>query len=358
LPAGISFKDDGNGTARIYGTTNTTGTYNLTITAQNGVTPNATQSLTIKVVEGCPDSGSCLITFSLSMSPYLSRTRNVSVYLPPNYNSGEDYPVLYLMDAQHMFGSPIAYPTDIDDWKIDELLDSHYNSTGKGVIAVGVWYDANYPWSEYTLTPNLNMDHWINGASRGTAPEGGAMIAFIRDNVKPEIDSRFNTLSDRTNTAIGGGSRCALLALHAGLHAPSTFSKVMAFSTAVWIAEGGTRVELPGLTTWYSDNGLGNWFTRYQAPTDVKYFLYVGGNEVSTGSTIYDFPYVQKSTAIGEKISLKYAYDSGYVRIKGALETEGVPSGNIRAIRNPDGTHYPRVWRNYIIPYVLPFFGF
>ena len=358
LPAGVSFKDDGNGTARIYGTTNAIGTYNLTITAQNGVAPNATRTFTLNVIEGCPNSGSCLLTFAMSMSPYLSRTRNVTVYLPPNYNSGADYPVLYLMDAQHMFGYPIAYPADIDDWKIDELLDSHYSSTGKGVIAVGVWFDANYPWSEYTLTPNLNMDHWINGASQLVVPEGGAMIAFIRDVVKPAIDSRFNTLTDRTNTAIGGGSRCALLALHAGLHAPSTFSKVMSFSTAVWIAEGGTRVELPGLTTWYSDNGLGKWFARYQAPTNVKYFLYAGGNEVSTGSTIYDLPYVQKSTEIGEKIQLKYAYDSGYVRIKAALETEGVPLANIRAIRNPDGTHYPRVWRNYIIPNVLPFFGF
>ncbi len=354
LPAGVSFKDDGNGTARIYGTTNTTGTYNLTITAQNGVSPNATQSFTIKVIEGCPDSNSCLITFSMSMSPYLDRTRNVTVYLPPNYNPGESYPVIYVLDAQHMFGDPIAHPADLDDWKMDEKLDSYYASYGRGIIAIGIWFDYDHPWTEYTLSANLNMDHWVNGASQLTTPEGGGMINFIRYVLKPQIDSRFSTLTDRNNTAIGGGSRCALLALNAGLHAPETFSKVMSFSPAVWVAEGGARVALPGLTTWFSNNGLQKWFTLYQAPTNVKYFLYIGTNE-QTGIIN---PYVQKEDVPGVQISIQYAYDSGYVRVRGALITEGIPKSNLYFIRNVGGTHHPSVWRNYIIPNVLPFFGY
>ena len=354
LPAGVSFMDNGNGTATIYGTTNTTGTYNLTITAQNGVAPNATQSFTIKVVEGCPGSGSCIITFSISMSPYLNRTRNISVYLPPNYNSGESYPVIYLMDAQHMFGEPIAHPANSEDWRMDEKLDGYYNSNGRGIIAVGIWFDYNHPWTEYTLSANLNMDHWVSGASQLTTPEGAGMINFIRYALKPEINSRFRTLTDRNNTAIGGGSRTALLALNAGLHAPETFSRVMSFSPAVWIAEGGARVALPGLTTWYSDNGLGNWLARYQAPLNVKYFIYIGTNEQSG----IPYPYVQKVDVPGVQISIQYAYDSGYVRITGALAADGVPSANLRFIRNEGGTHHASVWRNYIIPSVLPFFGY
>ena len=346
--------DNGNGTATIYGTTNTTGTYNLTITAQNGVAPNATQSFTINVVEGCPGSGSCIITFSISMSPYLNRTRNISVYLPPNYNSGESYPVIYLMDAQHMFGEPIAHPANSEDWRMDEKLDGYYNSNGRGIIAVGIWFDYNHPWTEYTLSANLNMDHWVSGASQLTTPEGAGMINFIRYALKPEINSRFRTLTDRNNTAIGGGSRTALLALNAGLHAPETFSRVMSFSPAVWIAEGGARVALPGLTTWYSDNGLGNWLARYQAPLNVKYFIYIGTNEQSG----IPYPYVQKVDVPGVQISIQYAYDSGYVRITGALAADGVPSANLRFIRNEGGTHHASVWRNYIIPSVLPFFGY
>ncbi|HJQ03232.1 MAG TPA: putative Ig domain-containing protein [Jatrophihabitans sp.] len=50
LPAGITFTDNGNGTATIAGTPTGNGnTYPVTLTATNGVTPNATQNLTIQV---------------------------------------------------------------------------------------------------------------------------------------------------------------------------------------------------------------------------------------------------------------------------------------------------------------------
>ena len=50
LPAGVTFTDNGNGTATIAGTPTGTGnTYPVTLTATNGVSPNATQNLTIQV---------------------------------------------------------------------------------------------------------------------------------------------------------------------------------------------------------------------------------------------------------------------------------------------------------------------
>jgi len=49
LPAGLTFTDNGNGTATIAGTATSTGTHNLTITASNGTTPDATQAFTLVV---------------------------------------------------------------------------------------------------------------------------------------------------------------------------------------------------------------------------------------------------------------------------------------------------------------------
>ena len=51
LPAGVSFKDNGNGTATLKGTpaAGKDGTYALTFTASNGTAPNATQSFTLTV---------------------------------------------------------------------------------------------------------------------------------------------------------------------------------------------------------------------------------------------------------------------------------------------------------------------
>jgi hypothetical protein len=56
LPGGLSFTDNGNGTATIQGTpaTGTSGTYAITITAANGVGPNATQSFTLAVRPATP----------------------------------------------------------------------------------------------------------------------------------------------------------------------------------------------------------------------------------------------------------------------------------------------------------------
>jgi hypothetical protein len=51
LPSGVTFVDNGNGTATLAGTpaTGTAGTYTVTVTASNGVSPNATQSFTLTV---------------------------------------------------------------------------------------------------------------------------------------------------------------------------------------------------------------------------------------------------------------------------------------------------------------------
>jgi hypothetical protein len=49
LPAGLTFTDNGNGTALLSGTPTATGTTPITITASNGISPNATQTFTILV---------------------------------------------------------------------------------------------------------------------------------------------------------------------------------------------------------------------------------------------------------------------------------------------------------------------
>jgi hypothetical protein len=50
LPSGVSFIDNTNGTATLSGTPTQTGSFPITITASNGVSPDATQNLTLDVV--------------------------------------------------------------------------------------------------------------------------------------------------------------------------------------------------------------------------------------------------------------------------------------------------------------------
>jgi hypothetical protein len=91
LPTGLSFIDNGNGTAVISGTPTATGTFPLTLTAANGITPNATQSFTLTInTAGAPNITSALTasgTFGTALSYTITATNNptsfTAVNLPP-----------------------------------------------------------------------------------------------------------------------------------------------------------------------------------------------------------------------------------------------------------------------------------
>ena len=54
LPAGLTLTDNGDGTATLAGTPSAPGSFQLTITAANGISPDATQTLTVTVAGGAP----------------------------------------------------------------------------------------------------------------------------------------------------------------------------------------------------------------------------------------------------------------------------------------------------------------
>lgn len=66
LPLGVTFKDNGNGTASLAGTPSSGagGEYSLTVTANNGVPPNATQSFTLIVDQAPSFTSSNNVTFT------------------------------------------------------------------------------------------------------------------------------------------------------------------------------------------------------------------------------------------------------------------------------------------------------
>ena len=67
LPAGITFTDNGNGTATLAGTPafGTGGDYSLTLTANNGVAPNATQTFTLRVQSAPAITSASSVTFTV-----------------------------------------------------------------------------------------------------------------------------------------------------------------------------------------------------------------------------------------------------------------------------------------------------
>ena len=70
LPPGVTFKDNKDGTATLAGTpaADTGGTYTLTITARNGVSPAATQAFTLTVYQACQITSHDHATFGVGQA--------------------------------------------------------------------------------------------------------------------------------------------------------------------------------------------------------------------------------------------------------------------------------------------------
>lgn len=290
-----------------------------------------------------PSQPSQIDIFKVSIPQLGGRQRNIQVYLPPGYDSSEKaYPVFYLYDGANLF-NPL--PEAVGDYAVDETLDRLFDegSIG-GIIVVGIEHDDNYPWGEYMPWVNENMHDWIvkGNSDPVEGGEGFAFLDFIVETLKPEIDSRYRTLDDRENTAIGGFCRMGIIPILAGIEYPDVFSGVMAMSPAVWMAEGGGQ--------WLSNNQLIRYINNHQLPENVKFYIDIGTEEVSGNR-----PPVKDQN--GKRITYPQAYVEGAQALTNALLNNGVPESNVyfRVIDGVKGTR--DIWAQRLDEVVLWLFG-
>jgi predicted alpha/beta superfamily hydrolase len=156
--------------------------------------------------------------------PNLDRTRQLRIYLPPNYsNTDKRYPVLYMHDAQNLFDDTTAYS---DEWRADETLNTLSKENKLEIIVVGI---DNSPEKRMT-----ELNAW-DQPEFGRA-EGKEYMEFIVNVVKPTIDREYRTLANRENTAIMGSSMGGLISHYAIIQHSDTFSKAGILSPAYWAA--------------------------------------------------------------------------------------------------------------------------
>ncbi len=83
VPPGMTFVDNGNGTATLAGTPTTGGAYSLNLTANNGVNPNATQTLNITVTQAPTFTSAASTTFTVGTAGSFTITTNATAYPTP-----------------------------------------------------------------------------------------------------------------------------------------------------------------------------------------------------------------------------------------------------------------------------------
>lgn len=145
------------------------------------------------------------------------KERQCMVYLPHDYTTEKEYPVLYLF---HGIGGNHA------EWK-----------SGKPDIIVGNLVRAGEAPEMIIVTPNCKAIH-ANASVTGGAYSADAIAGFdnfineMINDLMPFIASAYSVKEGRENTAIAGLSMGGRVALHLGITMPETFGYVGAFCPA------------------------------------------------------------------------------------------------------------------------------
>jgi predicted alpha/beta superfamily hydrolase len=149
--------------------------------------------------------------------------RDLVVYLPPSYESGDRrYPVVYMQDGQNLFDPAVSFA---GSWRVDRAMD---RAAARGIegIAVGIPNSRQHRISEYSP-----FDDPHTGPGRAAD-----YVAYLTETIKPLVDARFRTLPGRDTTGVAGSSMGGLVSLFAGFAQPAVFGVVAALSPSLWYA--------------------------------------------------------------------------------------------------------------------------
>jgi hypothetical protein len=126
LPAGLTFTDNGNGTALLSGTGTATGTANITITASNGISPDATQTFTV-VVGDAPTFTSASTATGNVGSPF-SFTINAGGFPAPSWGESNLPPGVTFTDNGNGTATLAGTPTTAGTYAIPLTATNAYGS--------------------------------------------------------------------------------------------------------------------------------------------------------------------------------------------------------------------------------------
>ena len=239
--------------------------------------------------------------------PQLNRSRKIWMYLPPDYyTSNASYPVVYMHDGQNLFDNKTAYS---GEWNVDETMNRLFRDKNLKVIIVGIDHGGDKRLDEYSP--------WVNDKYGGG--EGEQYLEFITDTLKPFIDTNYNTLAGKENTAIIGSSMGGLISHYAGLKYPNIFGKIGVYSPAFWFA--------PEIKAYSKLHG---------SISDSKIYFLAGGNEGANDQ----FAEISETLKDMEQV----------VNI---LKNQGYTSENIKSKIVPEGQHNEELWRTNLEETIL-----
>ena len=156
--------------------------------------------------------------------------RDIAVWLPDGYQTGDSCDVLYMHDGNMLFDATMTW--NRQEWRVDEIMDSLIRSgKTRPCIVVGV-YNTDDRLTEYF--PEKTWQH-VPEADRKKAKldklTGDAYLKFIVEELKPFIDEHYKPLTSREHTFMMGSSMGGLISLYALCEYPQVFGGVACLSS-------------------------------------------------------------------------------------------------------------------------------
>lgn len=152
-----------------------------------------------------------------------SRERTIHIYIPP-VKKDKKLSVIYMFDGHNLFFDKEAtYGTC---WGLKEYFDKKKYP----VMIVGIEcnHEGNKRLEEFSPYSFNDPEYGYVNA------EGKEIMEWIVKELKPYIDSKYNTYADRYHTFIGGSSMGGLMSLYAGYTYSNIFSKALCLSPYVY----------------------------------------------------------------------------------------------------------------------------
>ncbi|MBO5086421.1 MAG: hypothetical protein J6B65_04200 [Paludibacteraceae bacterium] len=181
-------------------------------------------------------------------SPELNETIKIDVWTPKGYTGSKKYPVIYMHDGQNLFDANSTW--NHQAWEIDSVLGSLIaDKKVKPAIVVGIHsVDTTrigdlMPERVVEMTPSGEVRDFIDLMCRGQY-RADEYLAFIVNTLKPIIDNKFSTFTDRKSTSIMGSSMGGLISIYGVTEYPEVFGAAVCMSTH-WTGAIGDNPDFP-----------------------------------------------------------------------------------------------------------------
>ena len=151
--------------------------------------------------------------------------RNIRVYVPSK-NKGKMYPVLYMHDGQNVFGNEEA----IGGVALE--LHDYLEKNDVELMVVAIDQNSTERINEYCPWVNGEYTAKLLGKPSSEGGKGKEYVDFIVNDLKPLIDSKFNT--DPNETYMAGISLGALVTAYAACTYPHIFKRIAGLSSGFY----------------------------------------------------------------------------------------------------------------------------